>query len=137
MGRSQRRYNRPVEVLILILNDIILVGRAMFCSILKLSFDLIRRYIVLYFLPKKSILLPTNDKITGIIGSQNGPNVHSLQDPCQRSICIHRWSILITFIISWNPRFNLIKENYSITDKLRFGISACDITGSFPRPLTR
>ena len=30
----------------------------------------------------------------------------------------------------------MIKENYSITDKFRFGISACDITGSFPSPLT-
>ena len=46
------------------LNDITLVGRATFCSILTLSFDLIRRYIVLYFLQKKSILLPTNDNIT-------------------------------------------------------------------------
>ena len=34
-------------------------------------------------------------------------------------------------------RVNVIKENYSITDKLGFGISACDVTGSFPSPLTR
>ena len=34
-------------------------------------------------------------------------------------------------------RVNVIKEKYSITDKLGFGISACDITGSFPSPLTR
>ena len=32
---------------------------------------------------------------------------------------------------------NLIEEKYSITDKLEFGISACDVTGSFPSPLTR
>ena len=48
----------------------------MFCLILKLSSDLIRWYIVLYFLPKNSILLPTNDKITGLICSQNGANNH-------------------------------------------------------------
>ena len=59
------------------LNDITLVGRATFCSILKLSFDLIRRYIVLYFLPRKSVLLPTNHKIRGLNGSQNGTNIHT------------------------------------------------------------
>ena len=75
-----------MEELILSLNDITLVGRATFCSILKLSFYLIRRYIVLYFLPKKTILLPTNHKIRGLIGSQDGANIPSsvptsLQDP--------------------------------------------------------
>ena len=34
-------------------------------------------------------------------------------------------------------RVNLIEEKYSITDELGFGISACDVTGSFPSPLTR
>ena len=63
-----------------------LVGRATFRTILKLSSDLIRRYIVLYFLPKASIPLPTNDEITGIICSQNDANIHwsvptSPQDP--------------------------------------------------------
>ena len=66
-----------MEVSILGLNDISLVGRATFCSILEVSFYLIRRYIVLYFLPKESILLPTNDKIKGLIGRQNGANIHS------------------------------------------------------------
>ena len=47
---------------------------------------LIRRYIVLYFLPKKSFLLPTYYGIRGLVGSQNGANIHlsvptSLQDP--------------------------------------------------------
>ena len=86
VGRSQKRYNRPVEVYFVSLNDITLVGSATFCSILKLSCDLIRWYTVLYFLPKRAILLPTNDKITGLVGSQNGANIHwsvptSLQDP--------------------------------------------------------
>ena len=38
------------------------------------------------------------------------------------------------FKISW---VNVIKDNYSITDKLRFRISACDVTGFFPNLLTR
>ena len=32
---------------------------------------------------------------------------------------------------------NLIQKNYSINDILGFENSACDITGSFPIPLTR
>ena len=85
-----------------------MVGRATFCSILKLSFDLIRRHIVLYFLPKRPFLLPTNHKIRGLVGSQNGASIHwsvpiSLQDP--GSICIHRWLILFISVGSWNPRF--------------------------------
>ena len=32
--------------------------------------------------------------------------------------------------------FNLIQTNYSINDKLGFGNSACDVTGSFPIPPT-
>ena len=69
-------YNRPVEVCILSPNDLTLVGSATFCSILKLSCVLIRRYIVLYFLQKKSFLLPTNDKIIGLVVRQNGANIH-------------------------------------------------------------
>ena len=32
---------------------------------------------------------------------------------------------------------NLTKEKYNINDKLGFGNSVCDVTGSIPRPLTR
>ena len=32
---------------------------------------------------------------------------------------------------------NLTKEKYNINDKLGFGNSACDVTGSFPSRLTR
>ena len=32
---------------------------------------------------------------------------------------------------------NLMQKNYSINDILGFGNSACDVTGSFPIPLTR
>ena len=32
---------------------------------------------------------------------------------------------------------NVIKKKCSSSDSLGFGISACDITGSFPSPLTR
>ena len=49
ISRGKKRDNRPVELWFLALKDKSLVGRAMFCSILKLSIDLICRYIVLYF----------------------------------------------------------------------------------------
>ena len=52
VGRSQKRCNWPVEVCFFGLNDLTLVGSATMCSILKLSWDLFRWYIVLYFLPK-------------------------------------------------------------------------------------
>ena len=32
---------------------------------------------------------------------------------------------------------NLTKEKYSIYDQYGFGTSACDVTGSFPSPLTK
>ena len=76
VGRSQKRYNRPVELCFVGLNDRTLVVSATFCSILKLSCDLIRRYIVLGFLPKRSLFLPINHKIRGVVGSQNGTNIH-------------------------------------------------------------
>ena len=37
---------------------------------------LIRSYIVPYFLLKKSLLLPTYYEIRGLVGSQNGANIH-------------------------------------------------------------
>ena len=37
---------------------------------------LFRRYIVLYFLPKKSLLLPTYYEIRGLVGTQDGTNIH-------------------------------------------------------------
>ena len=49
VNRSQKRYNRPVEVCFLSVNDKTLVGSVSFCSILKLSCDLILCYIVPYF----------------------------------------------------------------------------------------
>ena len=53
VGRSQDNHNRPVELLFLSLNDQTLVSSAPFCQVLKLSFALIGRFIVLYFLPQK------------------------------------------------------------------------------------
>ena len=32
---------------------------------------------------------------------------------------------------------HVIKDKYNISGKLGYGISACDVTGSFPSPLTR
>ena len=37
---------------------------------------LIHRYIVLYFLPQKSLLLPTYYEIKGLVGSQDSTNIH-------------------------------------------------------------
>ena len=70
----------------------------MFWSILKLSFYLIRRYIVLYFLPKKSILLPTNDKIKGLIGSQDGANIPSSLPTSLRDPAINLYKSVVDFI---------------------------------------
>ena len=79
---------------------------------IKLSIDLIHRYIVLYFLPKKSILLPTNDKIKGLIGSQDGANIpssvpNSLQDPA-----INLYKSVVDFIhvrrlVEWALQFDI------------------------------
>ena len=60
------------------LNDRTLVRSARFCLIVKLSCNLICRYIVLYFLPKKSLLLLTNYEIKGLVVSHNGTNIHLL-----------------------------------------------------------
>ena len=51
-------YNRPVELCFLSLSGRTLVGSVILCLILKLSCGLIRRYTVLYFLPRKPHLLP-------------------------------------------------------------------------------
>ena len=77
VGREQIRYNWPVEVCFVSLNNITLVGSATFCSFLKLSCELLCRYTVLYFLPKKSLLLLTNDTIKSLVDSQNGANIHT------------------------------------------------------------
>ena len=68
------------------LNYQTLVSMAAICLILKLSCVLIGRYIVLYFLPKRQLLLPTNYDIRGLVVTQNSANSHSsvptsLQDP--------------------------------------------------------
>ena len=68
--------NRSVDVCFLNVNDETLVGHGTFCSILKLSFDLICRYIALYFLPKKSLLLPINYEMRGLFVSQDGANIY-------------------------------------------------------------
>ena len=49
--------------------------------------------------------------------------------------------IIPEYLFDFNGfRMNLVKliqKNYSNNDKLGFGNSACDVTGSFPIPLTR
>ena len=128
VGRNQKRYNRPVEVWILSLNDISLVGRATFCSILKLSFDLIRRYIVLYFLPNKLILLPTNDKIKGLICSQNGANIHSSVPTSLQYPTINLYTSVVDFIyfrpLVESPLFPLLCHDLGIFQNWKWH---CDI----------
>ena len=68
----------------------------MFWSIL--NFDLIRQYIVLYFLPKDSILLRTNDKIKGLIGSQDGANIPSLVPTSLQDPAINLYKSVVDFI---------------------------------------
>ena len=72
VSSGQKRDNRTVELWFLGHNDITLVDRATIC----LSIDLIRRYIVLYFFPKKSLLLPIYYEIIGLVGSQDGAYFH-------------------------------------------------------------
>ena len=73
-GRNQKRYDRPVEVCFLCLNYIILVGSTTICL----------NFVVLFvgtlyciFYKKKSLLLPTYYEIRGLVGSQDGTNIHS------------------------------------------------------------
>ena len=55
------------------------------------------------FLPIRSHLLPTNHKIRGLVGSQNGTNIHSsvpisLQDPV-----INLYTLVVDFIYFHRP----------------------------------
>ena len=76
VGRSQKRYNRPVELCFLSLRDRTLVSSTILCLILKLSCGLIGRHTVLYFLPKTPHLLATKYKIRPLVVRQNGSNIH-------------------------------------------------------------
>ena len=98
VGRRKTRFNRPVKVSFFGVNDITLVCSATFCSFIKLSCDLIRRYIVLYFLPKKLFLLPTNDKIIGLVGSQDGANIHSLVPTSLNHLRTNLYTSVVDFI---------------------------------------
>ena len=87
------------------LNDIALVGRATFCSILKLSCDLICGYTVLYFLPKRSLLLPTNDEITGLVGSQNGANIYTSVPISLSPLPTNVYLYTSSFVVVWKRPF--------------------------------
>ena len=86
-----------------------------------LSAQLIRWYTVLYFLPKRSILLPSNDKITGLVSSQNGANIHwsvptSLQDP---AINLYMWVVdfLKFCCLVESPLYNTLKGGGELGDQ--------------------
>ena len=95
---SQERYDRPVELCFLSLNDRTLVGSAIFCLILKLSCGLIRRYTILYFLPKKSNLLSTNYKITGFVVCQNGAHIPSSVPKSLQYLVTNLYTSVVDFI---------------------------------------
>ena len=78
VGRSQNRFNQPVEVYFLSVNDLTLVGSATFCSILSLGFNSSLYCTVLFFYRKRQLLLPTNHKKGGLVISQTEANIHSL-----------------------------------------------------------
>ena len=70
VSRSQKRYNRPVFSVSKLHNF-----SRQYHYLFKFR-GLIRRYIVPYYLLKKSLLLPTYFEIRGLVGSQNGTNIH-------------------------------------------------------------
>ena len=102
----QKRYNRPVEVCFLCLNYIILVGSTTICLIFMVSF-----VGTLYhtFYKKKIVLLPTTRKIGRCL------------QVCmtRRSICIHRWFILSSFVVSWNRPYKGSKRHSQTELSLR------------------
>ena len=61
---------------------------------------LIRWYIVLVlsFLQKKSFLLPTYYEIRGLVGSQNGANIHSLVPTSLQDTAINLYMSVVDFI---------------------------------------
>ena len=91
------------------LNDRTLVGSALFGLILELSFDLIR-YIVLYFLQKKSLLLATK-----VWSSARMAPISICRCITYRLIYINRWLIFYIFVVSlstpiWWCRVWVVRE---------------------------
>ena len=98
------------------LNDKTLVSSATFDYILKLSCGLICRYIVLYFCNQKAtspadyyestwVRITTNKRSSRQpISISRGRLVSRIQG----SFCIHWWSILFIFIVSWNSNLSVI-----------------------------
>ena len=76
----------------------ILVTCTRICLILKLSCGLFRRYIVLYFLPKKTLFLPTNIGIQKFVGRQNDANVHSWVPKSLEHLAMNLYTWVVDFI---------------------------------------
>ena len=87
-----------MEVCFLSINDKTLVGSGTSYLILKLSFDLNRCYIVLYFLPKMSLLLPTNYEIEGLVFSQDSTNIHESVPTSLVSPATNLYTSVVVFI---------------------------------------
>ena len=62
---------------------------------------LIRWYIVPYFLLKKSLLLPTNYEIRGLVGSQNGANIHMSVPKSLQYLPTNLYTSMVDFIFFW------------------------------------
>ena len=114
VGSSQKRESQPVELLFLSVIDIIVASSATIYLIMKLPCGIIRRYIVLYFLPKETLLLLPKYKTRGFVICQNGANIHSsvptsLQYPAKNldtSVVI-----LFIFVVLWNRPLNEIRQS--------------------------
>ena len=122
---SKKRYNRPVEVFS---GSQLHTFSRQYHYLFK-SCGLIRRYIVLWFLPKKTLLLQTKYEIKGLGSSQGGANisVSRFLQVCsaRQQICIHWWVILSIFVSSWNrPLFinHIFLVKYLVSNSFYFCI---------------
>ena len=115
VGRGQKRENRPVELCFVGLNDRTLVGSVTFDYILKLSFDLFRLYIVLYFLAKIPQLLPTYHEIRGVVGSQRGAYFHWSVSTSLQNLLTNLNTSVVDLLYFRRPVEEALKINPTIT----------------------
>ena len=67
------------------------------------------RYIVLYFLPKKPLLRPTNHKIRGIVGSQDSAYFHLSVPTCLCYLPTNLYTSVVDFIYVRRPVESALK----------------------------
>ena len=120
-----------MELQIPSLNNLILVGSAIFYLILQQSCGLIRRYIAPCFLPKTLHLPPTKYKIRPFVIRQNGANIHSL-------VHISLWhpvTNLYTSVVDFVKFFRLVEEaldrEFYVLTFIDFDIQMLPVTVSY------